>query len=122
VRAKKDVPIIEENWSIIENDSPNVTWARGNKLIYTKKPFHLYKEIRYLDENRVVEIDAVHYQQSDSASYRLLITSLFEDHVDVKTKEYKLIIYHPGKFPPSKTKTLTGYAADSILNTWRSIQ
>lgn len=119
LRKQQGVPIIEENWNIIEYDSNQVFWAFRNKEIFTDKPFHLSKEIVYSAGMPAKEVDAFHFNESDTLAYRLLVYSEYHSPDNLKRMDNKLIFYYKGKYPPTRSEFLSQEAADSLLNVWR---
>lgn len=119
LRTKQGVPVIEDNWNIIEYDSNEVFWAFRNKAIYTDTPFHLSKQILYSAGMPTNEVDAFHFNESDTLAYRLLIYSEYQSPNALKRTDNKLLIYYKDKYPPTRSEFLSREKADSLLNVWR---
>jgi len=112
-QQKSQIPMIPDDWVLSHETDTSMEWTNPN-YESSPDPLHLYRRITVESEKITKEIDGFHFQFNDSIEYRLVKTFHYVDSV----ANYRLILYFPGSFPPTASRSITAIQADSIFERW----
>jgi len=114
-RAKRNLPIIEDSWIIRMADSSHIQWSHESILNKRNTPEHIWKTLYVKDSVLLYEEDAFNYDQGDSISDRLIISSNFQK---TDSLNFKFSRHYYRSYPPSQSIEVDFEFADSVLNKW----
>ncbi|GAA0892516.1 hypothetical protein GCM10009122_21950 [Fulvivirga kasyanovii] len=114
VRNEMGIPLIQDDWIIIDNRfKDTTTWAK-NRFVQDSVPFHYYKDVIIRDDTIYQERDIFHYEMSEDKAYRIACTYTYSQEIT----EFRFIKYFRGAYPPNISFDVNKEFVDSVLLKW----